>query len=273
MRVTILTLFPEFFESPLKASLIGRAREGGLLSVSFVALREFGLGKYKAVDDKPFGGSPGMVMAAPVLEAALKTALPEGVALEALEADVAATREGSQCQGPSVSAVGIPWVVYMSPQGRTLTAALARAEAARFNGEGARPLIILCGHYEGVDERFLEAFVHDEISIGDYVLTGGETAALVYLETLSRFIGGVVGEAASVDADTFEAAAPSVVPGGLKYPMYTRPQEWRGRAVPPVLTSGNHAEVAKWRLAQSEARTRSRRPDLLAGMIGKKPRR
>ena len=263
MRVTVLTLFPEFFESPLKASLLGRAREGGLLSVSFVALREFGLGKYKAVDDKPFGGSPGMLMAAPVLEAALKSALPEGVTLEDLEADVAAFRSRSARQEPQ--APSAPWVVYMSPQGRPLTASLARDEAARFTGPQGRPLIILCGHYEGVDERFLEAFVHDEISIGDYVLTGGETAALVYLEAMSRFISGVVGESASVEADTFEATAPNMVPGGLKYPMYTRPQEWRGRAVPAVLTSGNHAEVSKWRLAQSEARTKARRPDLIYG--------
>lgn len=230
MRITILTLFPEYFESALKSSILGRACANQLLDVSFVNLRDFGEGKYKAVDDKQFGGGPGMVLMPTVVEKAF----------EAISDDAAKPAH----------------VIYLSPQGKKLTAAKA-AELSKLPS-----LTLLCGHYEGVDERAIEEYVDEEISIGDYILTGGEPAALVLLDSVSRFIPGVVGEADSVEMDTFESA-PELYPGGLKYPVYTRPQSWHGREVPPVLLSGNHGSIAKWRRTESEARTRKRRPDLI----------
>ena len=262
MKFTLLTLFPEYFTSPLGTSLLGRAAAQGVLSFSYVNFRDFGEGRYKAVDDRPYGGGPGMVMIAPVLERALEAALKlHGATLEELESDVARKKSNGVPFGDKTGErYGLPFCVYLSPQGKTLTAARGRQWAAEW---GERPVILICGHYEGLDERFIETFVHEEVSIGDYVLTGGETAAVVLIETLARFVPGVVGEAASVTADTFETADAALEPGGLKYPMYTRPSEYRGRAVPDVLTSGNHAAIEKWRREQSRARTAARRPDLL----------
>ncbi len=256
MKFALLTLFPEYFTSPLGTSLLGRAVAQGALSFSFVNIRDHGEGRYKAVDDRPYGGGPGMVMAAPVLEAALGEALAKlnpDITLDNLTADVKMTHQDAKSNG-------VPFCVYLSPQGTPLTAAHARRWAAEW---AERPVILICGHYEGLDERFIETFVHQEISIGDYVLTGGETAAVVLIEAVARFVPGVVGEAASVSADTFEIADPALEPGGLKYPMFTRPPVYRGCAVPEVLTSGNHAAVEKWRREQSKTRTSARRPDLL----------
>lgn len=241
MRFSIVTLFPEFFDSSLKTSILGRALESKALEVDFVPLRDFGEGKYRAVDDKPFGGGVGMVMLPTVLEKALGS---EGLSLDldALEKDVKAHE------------VGKPYVVALTPQGRKLTAAKARALAQE------KHVVVLCGHYEGFDERSLEAFAHEEISIGDYVLTGGEPAAVVLLDAVARFIPGVVGKSESVSEDTFGEGD-----AGLKYAQYTRPQSWRGRDVPEVLMSGHHARVREWREQDSAARTRSRRPDLQTG--------
>ncbi|MBI3543817.1 MAG: tRNA (guanosine(37)-N1)-methyltransferase TrmD [Deltaproteobacteria bacterium] len=252
MRVSILTLFPEFFESPLACSILGRAQTAGHLSVDTLNLRDFGDGKYRAVDDKPYGGGVGMVMMPQVLEHALGNLLGGLERVDQLETDVRAFRNN-----PEREAGTLPHVVYLSPQGRTLSSATAR-RLSKY-----QYLVLLCGHYEGIDERATSSLVHEEISIGDYVLTGGEPAGLVVIDAIARFIPGVVGEMASVESDTFEVNAPDMVPGGLKYPMFTRPAEWRGQSVPEVLLSGNHGEIAKWRRAASEARTRDRRPDLI----------
>ena len=259
MRFSILTLFPEYFQSPLESSILGRAHTSGLLTTDLLNLRDFGEGKYRAVDDKCYGGGPGMVMMPTVLEKSLSQLLGGTQRLEQLEADVAAFKVDRAREAGT-----LPHLIFLSPQGRKLDAATAR-RLSRY-----QYLILLCGHYEGIDERAIDTFVHEEISIGDFVLTGGEPAAAVLIDAIARFVPGVVGEIASVQSDTFEADAPDMVPGGLKYPMFTRPAEWRGRAVPDVLLSGNHAEIAKWRRVQSEARTALRRPDLSPAKAPKK---
>lgn len=242
LRFFLVTLFPEYFDGPLKASLLGRAIESGQVSVEIINLRDFGQGKYRAVDDKPFGGGPGMLLSAEVLEKALASICEKlGISLDAVESK-------------SESA---PHVIALTPQGTKLSAEWARTNAEIWKSS-SRAVVLICGHYEGFDECFLEALVHEEISIGDYVLTGGEPAAAVLLDSLSRFVPNVVGDEASVAQDTFEREHE----GGLKYPHYTRPAVWRGRAVPEVLTSGDHGKIAKWRKAQSLERTSKRRPDL-----------
>lgn len=243
MQISVLTLFPEYFQSILTSSILARGIGNGLLSVDLIALREFGEGKYRAVDDKGYGGGPGMVMMPTVVEAALEKLLGSREALEELERDVRDQREATT------------HVIYLSPQGKLFNAQMAKRLARMSN------LVLLCGHYEGVDERIIEAFVHEEISIGDYVLTGGEPAAAVLIDAVARFIPGVVKEEASVKGDTFEDA-PDMQPGGLKYPVYTRPADWRGRKVPQILLSGNHAEIDRWRKEESIKRTQARRPDL-----------
>lgn len=258
MRFSVCTLFPEYFDSPFSTSILGRARDQGLLAFDFVKLREFGEGKYRAVDDKQYGGGAGMVMMPTVLERALQSILQTQSA-EALEQDVASYRAAGTRSDES-----LPYVVYLSPQGRRLDARSARELAKKPH------ITLICGHYEGIDERAIEAFVHEEISIGDYVLTGGEPAAAVLIDAVARFVPGVVGDQLSVESDTFEAAQGGATghtlemhPGGLKYPVFTKPAAWRGREVPPILLSGNHAEIAKWRRQQSHLRTANRRPDLL----------
>lgn len=261
MRFSILTLFPEFFDSPFKASLLGKAISSNLIQTDFIALREFGEGKYRAVDDRPFGGGPGMVMMAPILEKAMAQVVGSEETLNLLETDVQEHRQSllrteqnllsTEVEGRAA----LPWVVSLSPQGAPLTAAKAKALAQK------QHVVLVCGHYEGMDDRFTDAFVHEELSIGDYVLTGGEPAALVVLDAVSRFVGGVIGQPESVTSDTFEAS-PEMLPGGLKGPAFTRPQTWRGREVPPVLLSGNHGEIRKWRFTQSQQRTQKRRPEL-----------
>ncbi len=275
MHIRVFTLFPEFFTSPLSASLLGQACSQGRLSFSFAPLRDFGEGKYKSVDDRPFGGGAGMVMKTTVLESAFLHALGGSQdRLTALEDSVkkyrALTPAAQKTQSTEENTEeGLPFVLYMSPQGQLLTAAMGRQLAQQCDQPSTpnhkQELWILCGHYEGVDERFIEAFVHLEVSVGDYILTGGETAALVFAEVIARFIPGVVGTEASVDGDTFETQAQDMVPGGLKYPVYTRPATWRNRDVPEVLTSGHHGAVKKFRLEQSKLRTKARRPDLLKG--------
>jgi tRNA (guanine37-N1)-methyltransferase len=218
----VLTLFPEMFPGPLGVSLAGRALEDGVWALETVDIRDFARDKHQTVDDSPFGGGPGMVMRPDVIDAAI------GAALE------------PQPDAP---------VIYLTPRGRPLTQARVRALA-----EGPGP-IVLCGRYEGVDERVLEERRVEEISLGDFVLSGGEPAAIALIDACVRLVSGVVGSAESLAEESFER-------GLLEYPHYTRPQAWNGRAVPEVLISGHHERVRAWRLAQAETVTRERRPDL-----------
>jgi tRNA (guanine37-N1)-methyltransferase len=234
VRFSILTLFPDYFDSILRTSILARAQQNGQIKVDFIPLREFGEGKYRAVDDRPYGGGAGMVMMPTVVEKAMAK----------LQEDQ-------------------PYVIYLSPQGAKLDAKTARRLATLPH------VALLCGHYEGIDERAIETFVDEEISIGDFILTGGEPAAAVLIDAISRFVPGVVGENASVEGDTFEASS-EMVSGGLKYPVFTRPSVWREKPVPEVLLSGNHGAIAKWRREQSQERTAARRPDLLGSQASKR---
>lgn len=224
MVVDVVTIFPQMIEPALAEGVIGRARAKGLVDVKARDLRDYTTDRHRVVDDVPFGGGPGMVMK------------PEPIfrAVEAI---------ASERGAPSA-------VILTTPQGRRFS----HAEAVRFSR--MERLIILCGRYEGVDERVAEALVTDEISIGDYVLTGGELPALVVVDAVVRLVPGVVGDEASVAADSF-------VEGLLDCPHYTRPADFRGMTVPDVLLSGHHAEIARWRREQQLARTAQRRPDLL----------
>jgi tRNA (guanine37-N1)-methyltransferase len=219
-RATVLTLFPEMFPGPLDASLIGKARSTGLWSLDVRDIREHGLGKHRTVDDTPAGGGPGMVMRADVAAAAIDAVAREDRPL-----------------------------IYLSPRGTPLTQARLRALA---QGPGA---ILLCGRFEGIDERVLAARDIEEISLGDFVLAGGEIAAMALIEAAVRLIPGVLGDAASPADESFSE-------GLLEYPHYTRPQSFEGRDIPPVLLGGNHAEIARWRQAEAKKLTKSRRPDL-----------
>jgi tRNA (guanine37-N1)-methyltransferase len=221
-RASVLTLFPEMFPGPLGASLISKALEKNLWSLQVRNIREHGNGKHRTVDDTPAGGGPGMVMRADVACAALDAA-----------------REGNR---------DVP-AIYLTPRGVPLTQARVRHLAS---GPGA---ILLCGRFEGLDQRAIEARQLEEISIGDFILAGGEIAALALIEACVRLIPGVVGDATSPADESFSA-------GLLEYPQYTRPQTFEGRDIPGVLTSGNHADIAKWRREQAENLTKSRRPDL-----------
>ena len=219
----ILTLFPEMFPGPLGHSLAGKALERGDWAIETIDIRSFATDKHRTVDDTPFGGGPGMVMRPDVVDAA-----------------IGAATEGRPGAGP---------VIYLSPRGRLLTQQVVRELAAR------PAITVLCGRYEGVDERVLEARGADEISLGDFILSGGEPAAIALIDAVVRLLPGVVGAPAGLDDESFER-------GLLEYPHYTRPAEWQGRKVPEVLLSGHHERIAAWRLRQSEEATRARRPDL-----------
>jgi tRNA (guanine37-N1)-methyltransferase len=219
---TLLTLFPEMFPGPLGLSLAGEALQRGLWSCQTLDIRAHGLGRHRAVDDTPAGGGPGMVMRADVLAACLDAGL-----------DAADPRPR----------------LLMSPRGKPLTQGQARQWAA---GPG---LVIVCPRFEGVDERAIEARGLIEVSIGDYILSGGEIAALALLDACVRLLPGVMGSSGSGVQESFEA-------GLLEYPHYTRPREWEGRAIPEVLLSGDHAKIEKWRLEEARRITRERRPDL-----------
>ena len=236
----VLTLFPEMFPGPLGLSLAGKALERGIWALDVLDIRDFARDKHRAVDDAPFGGGAGMVMRPDVLDAAL-------VAAKAQAAKIGAAKIGA-APGPDAP------VVYLSPRGRLLDRALARELA---QGPGAT---LLCGRYEGVDERVLEAHGVAEISIGDYVLSGGEPAALVLMDAVVRLLPGVMGNQESPAEESFER-------GLLEYPHYTRPAEWQGRQVPEVLVSGHHEKVHRWRRAQAERITEERRPDLWARYV------
>lgn len=219
----VVTLFPELFPGPLGASVIGRGLERGLWSLRVTQLRDFATDRHHTVDDTPAGGGAGMVLKPDILAAAIDAVSP---------ADDARPR------------------LLLSPRGTPLTQARVRQLAA---GSGA---VLVCGRFEGVDQRVIEARQLEEISIGDYVLAGGEVAAMVLLEAVVRLLPGVLGGAESHAEESFER-------GLLEYPQYTRPQSFEGRDIPAVLTSGDHGRIARWRQAESEELTRSRRPDLL----------
>lgn len=224
MTADVITIFPELIESALEAGVVGRARERGVVDLRVRNLRDYTDDRHRTVDDVPYGGGPGMVMK------------PEPLwrAVEAITAERGAASA----------------VVLMTPQGRTFTHAVAQ-EMSRLER-----LILICGRYEGIDERVAEGLVTHEVSIGDYVLTGGELAALVVLDAVTRLVPGVVGDAESVAADSF-------VRGLLDHPHYTRPADFRGRAVPEVLLSGNHAAIERWRRDERIRRTMERRPELM----------
>ncbi len=221
----VLTIFPEMFPGPLGVSLAGTALANGIWQLDCVDIRDFGLTKHRTVDDTPAGGGAGMVMRADVLAAAIDHA-----------------REDMASDVP---------LIYLSPRGLPLTQARARALS---DGPGA---ILLAGRFEGVDQRVIEARGLEEISIGDYVLSGGELAAMVLIDACVRLLPGVLGADASLAEESFEN-------GLLEYPQYTRPRDWEGRAIPDILLSGDHKRVAAWRRAEAERLTRDRRPDLMA---------
>jgi tRNA (guanine37-N1)-methyltransferase len=223
-RATVLTIFPELFPGPLGASLAGRALESGIWSCEAVDIRDFGEGKHRSVDDTPAGGGPGMVMKADVLARAI---------------DSVTQRDDSRPK------------LLLSPRGKPLDQARVRELAA---GPG---VLLLAARFEGVDERLIEARKLEEISIGDYVLSGGEIAAYALIDACVRLLPGVMGKEASGAEESFEA-------GLLEYPQYTRPHDFEGRAIPEVLVSGDHAKVKAWRRAEAERLTRERRPDLWA---------
>jgi tRNA (guanine37-N1)-methyltransferase len=228
MRVDVVTLFPEIFDGFLGTSFVGRALAMGQLSIRLRSPRDFGLGKHKSVDDTPYGGGSGMLMRVDVLVACM----------ESLDADARQNDEK------------VAHRVLLTPQGRPFDQAKAHELAAR------DAVALVCGRYEGFDER-VRAHVAEEISLGDFVMTGGEVAAMAVIEACVRLLPGVLG---NKDSTTDESHAPGV--GLLEYPQYTRPAEFRGVAVPEALLSGHHAEIEKWRRARAEERTRERRPDL-----------
>ena len=223
-RADVLTLFPAMFPGTLGESLAGRALEAGTWSLKATDIREFGLGRHRAVDDTPFGGGAGMVLRPDVVDAAISS--------------VADDRP----------------LIFLTPRGKPLTQARVRELA---EGPGA---ILVCGRFEGIDQRVIEARGGEEISIGDYVLSGGELPALVLLDAVVRLLPGVMGHAESGTEESFSQKL-------LEYPHFTRPAEWDGRAVPEVLTSGNHAAIASWRQDQAIAITKTRRPDLYAQFV------
>ncbi|HET8999762.1 MAG TPA: tRNA (guanosine(37)-N1)-methyltransferase TrmD [bacterium] len=225
MRIDVVTIFPEVFPGPLGVGVLGRARERGLVDLAVWDLRDFTADRHRSVDDIPYGGGVGMVMKAEPFVKAVD-------AIRAAHAGEAAT------------------VVLTTPQGARFSQAKAQALAARAH------LVVLCGRYEGVDERIVELLGADEISIGDYVLSGGELAAMVIIEAAVRLVPGAVGDAASVAQDSFSE-------GMLDYPQYTRPASFRGCAVPEVLLSGHHEAIRRWRTREALRRTLLRRPDLL----------
>lgn len=228
MNYHILTLFPEMVKQGLDTSIIGRAIDKELLSINAIDIRKYSMNKHKKVDDYPYGGGAGMVMQAE----------PVYGAYEEVKAQIGYK----------------PRVIYLTPQGKTFCQSMATELSME------KDLVFLCGHYEGIDERVLEEIVTDEISIGDYVLTGGELPAMVLIDSISRLIPGVLNNEESAMYESFSNHL-------LEYPQYSRPKEWHGREVPEVLLSGHHGKVEQWRLEQSMMRTLEKRSDLLEGAV------
>ena len=224
MNFHILTLFPEMIEQGMHTSIIGRAIAGGYLSINAVNIRDYAFNKHQKVDDYPYGGGTGMLMQAE----------PVYLSYEAIKEKIGYR----------------PRVVYLTPQGKVFHQEMAKELAKE------RDLVFLCGHYEGIDERVLDEIVTDYVSIGDYVLTGGELPAMVMMDSISRMVPGVLSNQESGETESFAGNL-------LEYPQYSRPEEWHGQKVPPVLLSGHHANIEAWRREQSVMRTAKRRPDLL----------
>ena len=224
MNFHILTLFPEMIEQGMHTSIIGRAIAGGYLSINAVNIRDYAFNKHQKVDDYPYGGGAGMLMQAE----------PVYLSYEAIKEKIGYR----------------PRVVYLTPQGKVFHQEMAKELAKE------RDLVFLCGHYEGIDERVLDEIVTDHVSIGDYVLTGGELPAMVMMDSISRMVPGVLSNQESGETESFAGNL-------LEYPQYSRPEEWHGQKVPPVLLSGHHANIEAWRREQSVMRTAKRRPDLL----------
>jgi tRNA (guanine37-N1)-methyltransferase len=224
VRISIVTIFPDAIRPFLLSSLLGKAVEKGLVQVDVHDLRDYTTDKHRKVDDEPYGGGPGMVMTPEPFFAAVEAIAPERKRHD-------------------------PRVILLSPQGRPLTQSVVKELAA------VRSLVLLCGRYEGVDERVARHLADEELSVGDYVLAGGEAAALVVVDAVTRVLPGVVGDAESVVRESFEDSL-------LDHPHYTRPEEFRGHRVPDVLLSGHHGEIERWRREEAERRTRERRPDL-----------
>jgi len=235
MRITVLTLFPELFAAVKDGSILGRANAEGLLDVELMNIRDYTLDRHGRTDDTPFGGGAGMVF----------TPEPCFRALRAAGAEPAGVRPD-----------GAPRLLYPSPRGRMLDKALIEELAAEEH------IVILCGHYEGVDERILRAFGMEEISTGDYILTGGELPAMTIIDAVARFLPGVLGNEASNDEE-------SVYSGLLEYPQYTKPRVYEGMEVPEVLLSGDHERIRLWRFEQSLRLTKERRPDLFRAFLGR----
>lgn len=231
MRIDVLTLFPEVFGPLFDSSIVGRAQASGIVEIALTDIRDFGEGKHRSVDDRPFGGGPGMVlMCGPVFDA-----------VESAERAAGEQPSGSKAER-----------IILSPQGERLTQQVVEELASR------ERVLLICGHYEGFDDRIREGLGAREISIGDYVLSGGEPAAMVLIDAIVRLLPGALGDEAS-------AADESFTDGLLEYPQYTRPREFRGMTVPEILLSGDHGKVAEWRREQAIRRTRERRPDLMEG--------
>jgi tRNA (guanine37-N1)-methyltransferase len=231
MKFNILTLFPEMVMSGLNTSIIGRGIANGLLSVDAINIRDYAFNKHKSVDDYPYGGGAGMLIQAEPVYLAYRAIIEGKEVLEKL-------------------AKKPPRVIYLSPIGKVFNQSMAEELAKE------EELILLCGHYEGIDERVLEEIVTDYISVGDYVLTGGELPGMMLVDAISRLVPGVLNNNASTQFESFQDNL-------LEYPHYTRPEEWRGKKVPEILLSGHHANIEKWRREQSLLRTKNLRPDLL----------
>jgi tRNA (guanine37-N1)-methyltransferase len=226
MKIHILSLFPEYFQGPFDASILKRARDRGLLQIEYVDIRDFAEGKHKKVDDRPYGGGPGMVLMPGPLCRAIRSVKTESSR-----------------------------VIHLSPQGTVLSAGVCE----RLSSIGH--LILVCGHYEGIDERVIESEVDEEISIGDYVLTNGCLASIVLVDAVARFIPGVIGHEEAALQDSFQG-------GIFDGPQYTKPLNFEGMSVPEVLTSGHHEEIRKWRKAKALEKTKKIRPDLCRGLQG-----
>ena len=239
MNFHILTLFPEMIEQGLNTSITGRAISNGLLSIEAVNIRDYAFNKHQSVDDYPYGGGAGMLMQAE----------PVYLAYEAVRKKIAERKPETGLDDKPVKEKKLR-VVYLSPQGDVFSQGMAEELAKE------EDLVLLCGHYEGIDERVLEEIVTDYVSIGDYVLTGGELPAMVMVDAISRLVPGVLHNNVSAEFESFQDNL-------LEYPQYSRPEEWHGKKVPPVLMSGHHANIEKWRREQSILRTYERRPDLL----------
>ncbi|HYU16954.1 MAG TPA: tRNA (guanosine(37)-N1)-methyltransferase TrmD [Candidatus Acidoferrum sp.] len=244
MRITIVTLFPELFESPLAASLLGKARAAGLVEIDFVNPRDFTGDRHRTVDDAPYGGGPGMVMKPDPLVAAIESAALSGSGSES------GSDSGTGSDSESASAARAHRVL-LTPAGVPLGQGKVR-ELARLPR-----LVLVCGRYEGIDERVSRLVIDEELSLGDFVLSGGEIAALAVVDAIARLVPGVIGDAASADEESFSDGLT------LEYPHYTRPPEYRGLAVPDVLLAGHHERVRAWRRLEALRRTALRRPDLL----------